>query len=205
MFTGIVQTTGHVAAREDQSGGDARFRIASEALDLERAGLGDSIAVNGVCLTATRFESDGFWADVSSETLSCTTLAGLDVGANVNLESALRVGDPLGGHLVSGHVDGVGELTEMHEDARSWRMRFRFPADLGQFIAAKGSICIDGISLTVNDVTARDFGVNIVPHTFEVTTLGAKAPGAKVNLEIDQLARYLERMLEVRGMTGAGG
>lgn len=198
MFTGIIETTGVIAAREDISSGDTRLRVASPALAGREISLGDSISVNGVCLTATAHEADGFWADVSHETLSCTTTGELGIGSRVNLETALTLGKTLGGHLVSGHVDGVGQLTHAEEDARSWRLRFGFDAALGRYIAAKGSICIDGISLTVNDVTRHDFGVNIVPHTMNVTTLGDKREGDAVNLEVDQVARYLERLLIAR-------
>ena len=198
MFTGIVQTIGQIAAREDRPGGDARLRIASPGLAAESLSVGDSISVSGACLTATALEKDGFWADVSAETLGCTTLGNSTEGTSVNLEPALKLNDSLGGHLVSGHVDAVGRLLSIRDEARSKRLRFGFPPELAGYIAAKGSICVDGISLTVNDVAEEDFGVNIVPHTLAVTTLGDRAIGDEVNLEVDQVARYLERLLDAR-------
>ena len=198
MFTGIIEAVGRLQDRQPR-GGDRRLRIATGKLDLSGVILGDSIAVNGVCLTVTELPGDGFWADVSSETLSCTTLGDLAVGAPVNLEQALTPTTRLGGHLVSGHVDGIGTVIDRREDARSWRFRLRAPTELARYIAAKGSICIDGISLTVNRVEQADFEVNIVPHTLAETTIGDCRPGSRVNLEVDLIARYLERML-----TGAG-
>ena len=198
MFTGIIEAVGRLQDRQPR-GGDRRLRIATGKLDLGGVALGDSIAVNGVCLTVTELPGDGFWADVSSETLSCTTLGDLAVGAPVNLEQALTPTTRLGGHLVSGHVDGIGTVIDRREDARSWRFRLRAPTELARYIAAKGSICIDGISLTVNRVEQADFEVNIVPHTLAETTIGGCRPGSRVNLEVDLIARYLERML-----TGAG-
>jgi riboflavin synthase len=157
--------------------------------------LGDSVSVQGCCLTVTRRVGTAFHADVSRETLSKTTLGNLHPGSKVNLEPSLRAGDALGGHLVSGHVDAVGRLTAAHEDARSWRLEFELPAALMRFVAAKGSICIDGVSLTVNQVGGLRFDVNIIPHTREVTTLGDLVVGAGVNIEIDTIARYLDRLL----------
>ena len=165
-------------------------------LDLSRTALGDSIAVNGVCLTVTEVGSGRFSADISSETLSVTTLGELDRGSKVNLEPALRAGDPLGGHLVTGHVDGIGRLISRHNDARSVRMEFEAPGDLYRFIAAKGSICVDGVSLTVNESAENLFSVNLVPHTLSCTILDGYLAGARVNLEIDLLARYMARLLE---------
>ncbi len=198
MFTGIIVALGRVHSIE-QRGGDARFRIDAGALDLARAHIGDSISVQGVCLTVTQLESGCFDADVSRETLDKTTLSGLKPGDAVNLEPALRAGDPLGGHLVSGHVDAVGRLVAMREDARSWRMEFELPAHLARFVAPKGSICLDGVSLTVNEVRAAPsggrFDVNIIPHTFSVTSMGKRKAGDAVNVEIDLIARYLDRLI----------
>ena len=197
MFTGIIQDVGRVLAREPR-GGDVRLRIGVSRLSLAATRTGDSIAVNGVCLTVLELESAGsaagFSADVSNETLRLTTLGALAVGEAVNLEPALRAGDPLGGHLVSGHIDGLAEVRALERDARSLRVRFACPSDLIRFIARKGSIAIDGVSLTVNDVSAEDFSVNLIPHTQQVTTFGAFAIGQKVNLEVDVIARYVERL-----------
>lgn len=194
MFTGIIQAVGAVSAVE-QRDGDRRLTIATPGLDLSQAELGDSIAVNGVCLTAVEFSGGAFVADVSRETLAVTTLETLAVGASVNLEPALALGQALGGHLVSGHVDGVGRLLSREPEARSTRMLFQLPEDLARYVAKKGSICIDGTSLTVNDVEADKFGVNIVPHTLENTIMGSYKPGTPVNLEVDLIARYLERLM----------
>lgn len=194
MFTGIVAAVGHIA-RSEARGGDMRLHIASGTLDLASAAIGDSIAVSGVCLTAVAIDGQAFAADVSCETLALTTLGDLRVGSAVNLELALALGARLGGHLVSGHVDGVGSLRARSADARSKRMRFEAPTPLARYIAAKGSICIDGVSLTVNAVAGAQFEVNIVPHTLAATTLGACAIGDRVNLEVDLIARYLERLL----------
>ena len=194
MFTGIVQDMGRLIALEPR-GGDVRLRVAVERLPLEAVRTGDSIAVSGVCLTVVEHDRGSFAADVSLETLSLTTLGELAPGSRVNLEPALRAGDPLGGHLVSGHVDGVGRVVSLAQDARSWRLRFATPPELARYVARKGSIAIDGVSLTVNEVEGGEFGVNIIPHTFEVTTIGSYAPGRRVNLEIDPIARYVERLL----------
>ena len=192
MFTGIIQTVGQVAVI-DRRGGDARLRIAG--LPLPDGTLGESIAVSGVCLTAVEFTDDGFAADVSGETLACTTLGAWSVGQRVNLERALAVGERLGGHIVSGHVDGVGEVVSRQADGRSQRFILRAPAALARYIAAKGSITVDGVSLTVNTVSGAQFGVNIVPHTLTHTSLDALRAGSRVNLEVDLLARYLERLV----------
>ena len=194
MFTGIVQDMGRIVALEPRDG-DVRLRVAVGRLPLGAVRKGDSIAVSGVCLTVVEHDDAGFAADVSNETLSLTTLGDLLPGSEVNLEPALRAGDPLGGHLVSGHVDGVGRVVSLSRDARSWRVRFATPPGLERYVARKGSIAIDGVSLTVNEVERDVFGVNIIPHTFEVTTIGGYAPGRRVNLEIDQVARYVERLL----------
>ncbi len=192
MFTGIIQTVGQVAVI-DRRGGDARLRIAG--LPLPDGTLGESIAVSGVCLTAVEFTDDCFAADVSGETLACTTLGAWSVGQRVNLERALAVGERLGGHIVSGHVDGVGEVVSRQADGRSQRFILRAPAALARYIAAKGSITVDGVSLTVNTVDGAQFGVNIVPHTLTHTSLDALRAGSRVNLEVDLLARYLERLV----------
>ncbi len=197
MFTGIIQSIGRIAAIEPH-GGDRRLRIATGKLDLAATKIGDSIAVSGVCLTAVELTADGFWADVSAETLSCTIMADLMIDDAVNIENALTPSSALGGHLVSGHVDGVGTIAERHDDARSVRLRIAAPDALARYIAAKGSICVDGVSLTVNTVHGSDFELNIVPHTLQETTLGEFTPGRRVNLEVDIIARYLERLLESR-------
>ncbi|MGI9344245.1 MAG: riboflavin synthase [Gammaproteobacteria bacterium] len=194
MFTGIIQAVGEIRS-VDEVGGDARLRIGVGDLNLERVSLGDSIAVSGVCLTVVEFTQDEFAADVSQETLSLTTLGALEVGSQVNLEPSLTLATPLGGHLVSGHVDGVGRLQSLQPDARSTRMEFAVPAELGRYVARKGSITIDGTSLTVNDVAGDAFSVNIVPHTLARTIMGGYEPGTRVNLEVDLVARYLERLI----------
>jgi riboflavin synthase len=194
LFTGIVQDLGRVSAREAR-GGDLRLTIECPRLELARLQVGDSICVQGCCLTAIALQGRSFAADLSRETLALTTLGELTPGAAVNLEPALRAGDPLGGHLVSGHVDGVGEVLCCEADARSVRLSIAVPAALERFVASKGSIAVDGVSLTVNAVQPGSFVVNIIPHTQAVTTLGALAVGARVNLEVDQLARYLARLL----------
>ena len=197
MFTGIVQAIGTVSAVQER-GGDVELDIASDPLSLRGVKIGDSIAVSGVCLTITRLGNTGFAADVSRETLAHSTLGSLERGYAVNLEFALRAGDPLGGHLVSGHVDGVGTLTARREDGRSWRLQFEVPRELARYVAPKGSICIDGVSLTVNDVDGARFDVNVIPHTLAVTTLGVLQSGGRVNVEVDVFARYLQRLLEFK-------
>ena len=195
MFTGIVQDIGTVQALETR-GGDVRLVIAAARLDRSRIQVGDSICVQGCCLTATEVQAPTFAADLSRETLALTTLGELVPGAAVNLEPALRAGEPLGGHLLSGHVDGVGEILSRDADARSLRLTIGAPAPLERFLAAKGSVAVDGVSLTINAVQPGSFAVNIIPHTQAVTTLGSLAVGARVNLEVDQVARYLARLLE---------
>lgn len=194
MFTGIVQAVGTIA-RLDRRGGDARVEIAAGALPLADVTLGDSIAVNGVCLTVVARTDTTFAADVSGETLARTALGRLRDGARVNLEKALAVGDRLGGHLVSGHVDGLATLRVREADARSVRFRLAAPAALAKYIATKGSVCLDGVSLTVNAVVAAEFDVNVVPHTLTVTTLNDWQVGDEINLEVDIIARYLERLM----------
>ena len=194
MFTGVVQDIGEVRSIEAR-GGDVRLTVACQHLDLARVRVGDSICVQGCCLTVTERPGQAFAADVSRETLSVTTLGDLVAGSPVNLEPALRAGDPLGGHLVSGHVDGVARVVAVSGDARSLQLRIAVPAELARYIARKGSVAVDGVSLTINEVEDATFGVNIIPHTQAVTTLGRLGVGARVNLEVDPLARYLERML----------
>ncbi len=195
MFTGIVQAIGQINALRPRQG-DLELEIAPGSLNLHGAKVGDSIAVSGVCLTIAQLADTGFAADVSRETLACTTLGDARAGQAVNLELAVRAGEPLGGHLVTGHVDDVGRLVSRHEDGRSLRLEFEIPAALSRYVAAKGSICIDGVSLTVNDVAGARFGVNLIPHTLTVTTLGALQAGSRVNLEVDLLARYVERLAD---------
>ncbi len=194
MFTGIIQSVGQIQSMQPQ-GGDQRIAVAIGALPMADVILGDSIAVNGVCLTVIDFDEHAFQADVSNETLACTTLGDLTVGAPVNLEKALLPTTRLGGHLVSGHVDGVGEIVALESDGRSLRFTLRAPQELARYIATKGSICVEGISLTVNRVEGREFGLNIVPHTLEETNLKNAEVGRPVNLEVDIIARYLERLL----------
>ncbi len=198
MFTGIVEAIGRIRGIESY-GVDRRFGIAAPAVVEQGIAAGDSIAVQGCCLTAAALTQDGFEADVSAESLALTTLGDLAEGDGVNLETSLTLQTPLGGHLVSGHVDGVGEVVERWPDGRSERWRFRAPEALARYIAAKGSIAVDGISLTVNAVDGAEFDVNIVPHTSEVTTLGNHDAGGRVNMEVDLLARYVERLLTAGG------
>jgi len=195
MFTGLVQAVGRLAASEAR-GGDRRLRVATGALDIGDLQLGESIAVNGVCLTVVAFDATGFEADASNETLSLTTLGALATGAPLNLERALLPTTRLGGHLVAGHVDGVGHVAAVADDGRSQRWRFSAPAALLRYVAAKGSICVDGVSLTVNAVDAEGFEVNLVPHTIANTAFAATQVGAAVNLEADLIARYAERLLQ---------
>lgn len=197
MFTGIIESQGRITAIEP-IGGDVRMQIVADDGYLGDVALGDSVAVNGICLTVRDRIEQGFSADLSLETLQATSSGSWTVGRRVNLEKALTPSKPLGGHLVSGHVDGIGRLVEMHEEARSWRMRFEVPSGLARYVARKGSITIDGISLTVNEVEGRAFGVNIIPHTRSHTTLGDLQQGDPVNLEVDLIARYLERLLAAR-------
>ena len=206
MFTGIIQAIGTIVRLEPR-GGDLRLGIRTGTLDVSAVQLGDSIAVNGVCLTAVDLPGEGFGADVSRETLSLTSLGGLKPGSPVNLEKALTLSTPLGGHLVSGHVDGLGEVLERGDDARSVRFRVQAPAELARYIAHKGSICVDGTSLTVNAVDGRVFELNIVPHTLRKTIMDGYRPGTQVNLEVDLIARYLERLLlgEKAAEPGVGG
>ena len=194
MFTGIIEGVGRLARREAR-GGDARLRIEAGTLPFDNVRLGESIAVNGTCLTVVAFDTDGFEADVSTETLALTTLGALPAGAAVNLERAMRPDDRLGGHLVSGHVDGMGTVESVTDDARAQRWRFTAPAGVLRYVARKGSICVDGVSLTVNAVDADGFEVALVPHTVAHTAFATTRPGDPVNLEVDLVARYVERLL----------
>ena len=206
MFTGIIQAVGRVAALQSR-GGDLRLRIVATDLDLAGVALGDSVATNGVCLTVTDRERDGYWADVSRESVACSTLGSLRVGDPVNLELALTPTTRLGGHLVSGHVDGLGTVVERRPEGNAIRFRIQAPDDLARYIAHKGSITVDGISLTVNAVDGATFDLTIVPHTLAETTMEGFRPGRKVNLEVDLVARYLERLLlgERAAQPGATG
>ncbi len=206
MFTGIITAIGTLTAIQPRSG-DVRLRIAAGKLDLRDVQLGDSIAVSGVCLTAVELPGDGFWADASRETLERTILGEAAPGMKVNLEKALTPTTRLGGHLVSGHVDGVGTVTVWQLDGRSWRLRIQAPDALARYIAEKGSICVDGVSLTVNRVDGAAFELNIVPHTLTETTLADFKIGRRVNLEVDLIARYLERLLlgDQAAQPGSGG
>lgn len=197
MFTGIIQALGTIA---ESTPGPAGRTIVVEAAAIADFALkqGDSVAVNGVCLTALAPGGTSFTADVSNETLDLTSLGRLEPGSAVNLEPALRAGDPLGGHLVSGHVDGLARLVEQHDDGTNRRMRFEAPPALARYIAHKGSVTLDGVSLTVNRVAETAFELNLIPHTLAVTTLGRLSVGDSVNLEVDQLARYMERLLDTR-------
>jgi riboflavin synthase len=194
MFTGIIEGVGRIAAREPR-GGDLRLRIAVGSLPFAQVALGESIAVSGVCLTVVEFDATHFCADVSNETLSRTTLGELREGAAVNLERAMLPTTRFGGHVVAGHVDGIGLVASIGSDARSQRWRFEAPARVLRYVAEKGSICVDGVSLTVNAVDAHGFGVNLVPHTVANTAFSSLATGAHVNLEVDLMARYVERLL----------
>ncbi|MGB0668491.1 MAG: riboflavin synthase [Porticoccaceae bacterium] len=194
MFTGIISAIGDIANLE-QRGGDVRLTIRTGNLSLTDVQLGDSIACNGACLTAVELTGEGFVADVSVETLNLTTIGNWQTGSRINLEKAMQANDRFGGHIVSGHVDGLGEVVSLEEDARSWRFRIRAPRELAKYIAHKGSITVDGTSLTINKVEGSEFELNIVPHTMTHTVMGDYKVGTQVNLEVDLVARYLERLL----------
>jgi riboflavin synthase len=199
MFTGIVETTGRIA-RIEPRGGDVRLLLDAGTLDLRDVAPGDSISVSGVCLTVIAIEKDAIEKgalafDLSTETLARTSLGRLGAGARVNLEKALRLADRLGGHLVSGHVDGLGRVVAIDPDARSQRWTFELAPELARYAAPKGSIAIDGVSLTINEVDGNRFGVNLIPHTIEVTALGERKAGDSVNIEVDMIARYVERLM----------
>jgi riboflavin synthase len=195
MFTGIVSAKG-ILKHKTAIGGDVRLRIDCGGMNMQGSREGDSIAVSGVCLTMIKLDDSGFLADVSKETLQLTTIGDLEAGQPVNLELALALEDRLGGHMVSGHVDGLGCLISRHEDARAERFEFELPRDLARYVARKGSVTVDGVSLTVNDVDGVRFSVCLIPHTLEVTTLGILKSGDAVNIEVDLIARYLERLLD---------
>ena len=198
MFTGIVQAVGRIEERIEHGSGDVSLVVATGTIDAAGIAIGDSICVSGVCLTAVEVTPAGFRTDVSAESLARTTLGDLAAGGHVNLETALTPETRLGGHLVSGHVDGIAEVVARWDDARSVRFEVRVPEGLARYIAEKGSVCVDGTSLTVNGVRGAVFDVNIVPHTLAATTLGDLAPGSAVNIEVDQIARYVERLLAYR-------
>ena len=214
MFTGIVSAVGIIdtidtidtieslAGPDGAGGSDAgrRLRVAGGGLPLGDVSVGESIAVNGCCLTVVELGGGGFAADVSAATLGCTNLGGLEVGARVNLEKAVAVGERIGGHLVTGHVDGTGEVIAQQDAGESRRLRLRMPEAVAPYVAVKGSISIDGVSLTVNEVSDGDFTVNLIPHTLQATTLGDYEPGRRVNLEADLIARYLARLCEVSAL-----
>lgn len=197
MFSGIVQAIGTIAAAESR-GGDVRLSIEARALGLDDVATGDSICVAGVCLTAVTVDAATFAADVSNETLARTTLGTLRSGSRVNLEKSLRLADRIGGHLVSGHVDAVGRVEAVVADARSQRWTFAVDRELARYIAVKGSVCVDGVSLTVNAIDAECFEVNLIPHTLAATTFGERGAGDPVNIEVDLVARYVERLLDAR-------
>ena len=197
MFTGLIQGVGRLRTLEPR-GGDVRIHIDAGTLPFADVAMGESIAVNGVCLTVVAFDAQSFAADASTETLALTTLGQLREGQPLNLERALQAQDRLGGHLVSGHVDGVGRVLDVHEDARAQRWRFSLPRALAKYVAKKGSVCVDGVSLTVNGVDAESFDVALIPHTVSHTAFAETRVGDAVNLEIDLVARYVERLLQER-------
>ena len=198
MFTGIIKAKGTISAM-DKRGGDVRLSVRSEVLPWGDFEVGESIAVNGVCLTAVALHEDGFDTDVSVETLDVTALGGLKTGSEVNLEPSISLGERLGGHLVSGHVDCTGTVVSRAADARSIRLTIEIPKEYARYVARKGSVCVDGVSLTVNEVSGNSFELNIIPHTADVTIIEGYAPGTIVNVEVDLLARYLERLLSKDG------
>ena len=198
MFTGIIKDRGTIAAISRQ-GGDVRLTVRSSALPWSDFEVGESIAVNGVCLTAVALHDDGFDTDVSVETLSVTGLGKLEVGSPVNLEPSISLGERLGGHLVSGHVDCTGTVTSRAADARSIRLVIEIPAEYSRYVAKKGSVCVDGVSLTINEVSGNRFELNIIPHTADVTIIDDYSVGTVVNVEVDMLARYIERLLSKDG------
>jgi riboflavin synthase len=197
MFTGIVRTTGTVTRLEPR-GGDLRLAIDASGLDWQTHRVGDSLCINGVCLTVVELHPDGFETDISRETMQVTALGGMAPGAKVNIEPALVLGEPLGGHLVSGHVDCIGKVRALRKDARSLRLAIEIPAEFARYVARKGSICVDGVSLTINTVSANTVELNIIPHTVESTIIGGYEVGTQVNIEVDLLARYIERLLSTR-------
>ena len=201
MFTGIIQAQGNIKEIR-KSNKNAVFVFNSNSLDLSDVSIGDSIAVNGVCLTVTQLDKNSFSSDVSQETLNCSTFSQLKKGQNINLEKSLRLDQGIDGHLVSGHVDGVGEVVSLQKEGESTRLKIKVKNDLSKYIAKKGSICINGVSLTVNSVEADIFDVNIVPHTLSVTTLGELIENSRVNIEIDIIARHIEQLISHKSTTG---
>ena len=205
MFTGIIQTVGTLV-EQTPTGGDARLTIEAPGLDLANTAIGDSIAVNGVCLTVTDLAGNRFSVDCSAETLRLTTIGQVAPGSRVNLEPALTLATPLGGHLVSGHVDGLAIVDARRSEARATEFWLRVPPELARYVAKKGSLAIDGVSLTVNEVSGTRCRLTIIPHTLEATIMGEYRPGRQVNLEVDLMARYLERLLQTGdGRGGSGG
>ena len=195
MFTGIIEAVGKIEARSQEEG-EWRLKISTGDLDLSDVKIGDSIAVSGCCLTVVEKHATAFLADVSNETMRCTALGTLEIGSAVNLEKAMLATDRFGGHIVSGHVDGVGHLIKVENEGQSIKMTFKIPSNLSKYVAAKGSICVDGTSLTVNEANDDYFAVNLIPHTQDETVSGSYQIGDSVNLEVDIIARYLERMNE---------
>ncbi|MGB5740195.1 MAG: riboflavin synthase [Woeseia sp.] len=194
MFTGIIKSIGRIAKLE-RRGGDIRLRVNALGLPWAEYAVGDSIAVNGVCLTAVALREDGFDTDVSTETLAVTTLGNIKEGSKVNLEPALAIGERLGGHLVSGHVDGIGVVRSVRSTGRAWQFEIQVPGDIARYIARKGSVSVDGVSLTINEVSDANFSITIIPHTLNETIIGEYKAGTAVNIEVDMMARYLERLL----------
>ena len=201
MFTGIIQAQGNIQEIRESNKG-AVFVLNSNSLDLSDASIGDSIAVNGVCLTITQLDKNSFSSDVSQETLNCSTFSQLKKGQNINLEKSLRLDQGIDGHLVSGHVDGVGEVVSLHKEGESTGLKIKVNKDLSKYIAKKGSICINGVSLTVNSVETNFFNVNIIPHTLSVTNLGELIENSRVNIEIDIIARHIEQLISHKSTTG---
>jgi len=203
MFTGIIKAKGRIRSLKKQ-GGDLCMTVESKGIDWSEFDVGESISVNGVCLTATALHANGFDADISAETMNVTALTGLTAGSAVNLEPSISLGERLGGHLVSGHVDCVGTVTAREKDARSMRLKIELPTEHARYMAKKGAVCVDGVSLTINEVSANTFEVNIIPHTAEETIIGDYSVGTAVNIEVDLLARYIERLLTHDGDTEGG-
>lgn len=201
MFTGLVETRGEIIAMEPV-GGDVRIIVSAIDYTKRDINLGDSVAIDGCCLTVVERDENQIAFDVSKESMSLTLIGDWQLGTEVNIEMALLPTTRLGGHLVSGHVDGLATVTDVKEDARSWRMSFELPEELTKYVAKKGSITINGVSLTVNEVSGNSFDINVIPHTFQVTTLGNLVPGKKVHIEVDLIARYLERLLEGKASSG---
>ena len=204
MFTGLIEATGTIAAKTLNAKGDMLLTINSTGLDFADVALGDSIAVNGVCLTVTQYSQSSFTADVSMETIRHSRFTHMSVGEEVNLEKAMRLGDRFGGHMVSGHVDGVGNVVNIYQDASAWRYEISAPEDLSRYIAARGSITVDGASLTVNELTAKGFLLNIVPHTVSETIIKGYKVGSSVHLEVDLVARYLEQLMHSKAPQAQG-